>query len=56
MIGQPVVIVFVVISFRLFLDMFYLAFTKMKWNKDEISVLIDFIQKKMFVYFSGGSD
>ena len=59
MIGQSVVIVFVVISYRLFFVKFCdLCSDLMKeWNNDEISKLIDFIEKRLLMcvirHFSG---
>jgi len=56
-IGRSVVIVFVVISYRLFFVKFCDLFSNlmMEWNNDEISKLIDFTEKRSFMYPSNAA-
>jgi len=53
-IGRSVVIVFVVIGYRLFFVIYFVIYLysdlMMEWNSDEISKLIDFIEKISFMY------
>jgi len=49
MIGQPIIVCFVVLSFRLFFATYLFSFhkdRKIEWNSDEICVVRDFVQKR----------